>query len=71
MVMIAIYVDDCFKKGTKEAIEGVIDDVKGHNFGLKVEYNLIDYLSCKIVQERDKGKLWLMRPHLIGNLERI
>jgi hypothetical protein len=37
MVMIAIYVDDCFIIGTEEAIEEVINALKGHDFGLKVE----------------------------------
>jgi hypothetical protein len=32
--------------------------------------NLTYYLSCKIVQERDKGKAWIMQPHLIDNLEK-
>jgi hypothetical protein len=41
---------------TDEAIEEVIDTLKGHNSGLKVEDNLTDYLSCNIVQERYKGK---------------
>ena len=70
MVMMAIYVDDCLTIGTDEAIEEVINALKGHNFGLKVEDNLTDYLSCKIVQERDKGKAWIMQPHLIENLEK-
>jgi hypothetical protein len=51
MVMIAIYIDDCLTIGTEEAIEEVMNALKGHNFGLKVEDNLTYYLSCKIVQE--------------------
>jgi hypothetical protein len=45
MVMIAIYVDDCLTIGTEEAIEKVINALKEHNFGLKVEDNLNEYLS--------------------------
>jgi hypothetical protein len=43
---------------TEEAVEEVIDALKAHNFGLKFENNLTDYLSGKIVQEKDKGKIW-------------
>jgi hypothetical protein len=50
MVMIAIYVDDCLSIRTEETIEEVIKALKGHNFGLKVEDNLTDNLSCKSVQ---------------------
>jgi hypothetical protein len=57
MVIIVIYVDDCLIIGTEEAIEEVINELKGHNFGLKVEDNLTDHLSCKIIQERDNGKI--------------
>ena len=70
MVMMEINVDDCLTIGTDEAIEEVINALKAHNFGLKVEDNLTDYLSCKIVQERDKGKAWIIQPHLIDNLEK-
>jgi hypothetical protein len=70
MVMITIYVDDCLSIGTKGTIEEVINALKGNNFGLKVEDNLTDYLSCKIVQERDKGKVWIMQPHLIDNVKK-
>ena len=47
----AIYVDDCLTIGTDEAINEVIDSLKGHEFGLKVENALINYLSIKIMQE--------------------
>jgi hypothetical protein len=57
MVMIAIYVDDSHTIGVEESIEEVINTLKGDNFGLKVEENLTDYLSCKLVQERDKGNV--------------
>jgi hypothetical protein len=54
--MISIYVDNCLTLETEEAIEEVINPLKGHNFGLKVEDNLTDYLRCRIFQERDKRK---------------
>jgi hypothetical protein len=56
--------------GTEEANEEFINALKWRNFDLKVEGNLIDYFSCKIVQERDKGKIWIMKLHLIDNLEK-
>jgi hypothetical protein len=40
---------------TEEAIEDVINALEGHNFGLKVEENLTDYSTPKIVHEREKG----------------
>jgi hypothetical protein len=39
MVVIAIYVDDCLSIGTEESSEEVINALKGHTFGLKVEEN--------------------------------
>jgi hypothetical protein len=69
--MIEIYVDDCPTTiGAEEAIEEIIDALKGHNFGLKVEDNLIDYLICKIIQERDKENVLIMQIHVIDNLEK-
>jgi hypothetical protein len=56
MLMNPIYVDDCLTIGTEEAIEEVTNALKGNNFCLKVEDNLTAYFSCKIVQERGRGK---------------
>jgi hypothetical protein len=55
--------------GQKKQLE-LVNALKWHNFGLKDEENLIDYLSCKIFQERDKGKVWIVQPHLMDNLEK-
>jgi hypothetical protein len=57
MVITETYLDDCLTIHIEEAIEIVINALKGHNFGLKVEDNLTDYLSCKIFQDIDKGKV--------------
>ena len=51
-----------------EAEDEVIEALKGHRYGLKVENGLTDYLSCKIVQENEKGIAWSMQPHLIHHL---
>jgi hypothetical protein len=68
--MIAMYVDDYLIIATEEAIEEVINVLKGHNFGLKVEYILTEKVSHKTIKQRDKGKVWIMQPHLIDNLEK-
>jgi hypothetical protein len=39
--------------------------MKDYGFELKVENNLTDFLSCKIVQDIDQGKSWIMQPHVI------
>ena len=44
----AIYVDDCLTIGTDAAIDEVIESMKNYGFGLKVENDLTDYLSCKL-----------------------
>jgi hypothetical protein len=55
--IIVIDVDDQLTIGTEESIEEVINWMKEHNLGLINEDNLIDFLSCKIFQERDKKVL--------------
>jgi hypothetical protein len=40
VMMIAIYIDYCLTIGTEEAIKEVINEPKGHNFGLNIEDNL-------------------------------
>ena len=36
---------------------------------MKVEDDLSNYLSCKIIFDKEKKKAWLGQPHLIKNLE--
>ena len=66
----SVNVDDWLAIGTDEAEVGdeVIEALKGHRFGLKVENGLTDHLSCKIVQKNEKGIAWSMQPHLIHHL---
>jgi hypothetical protein len=68
-VIIAIYVDDSLIRGDDSKINEVIEELKGYNFGLKVEDHLTDYLSCQIITNLDDKTLFIMQPHLIKNLE--
>jgi hypothetical protein len=45
---IAIWVDDSLLIGHDAAIEQTIHDLKAHGFGLKIEGESDDYLSCKM-----------------------
>jgi hypothetical protein len=39
--------------------------LKKHEFNLKVERNVNEYLSCFIEESKDKGKLIMIQPHLL------
>jgi hypothetical protein len=65
MIIIGIYVDDCFIIGKEESIECLIYDLKKHEFNLKIEGNLNEYLSCCIEESKDEGKLTKIQPHLL------
>ena len=69
VVYLAIYVDDCYAVGDLKAIERVIKDIVSTGYTVKVEDDLSDYLSCKIIFDKEKKKAWLGQPHLIKNLE--
>jgi hypothetical protein len=66
VVMIAIYVDDCLAIGDEDALDEVIDQLIEFGFQLKVVNDLVDYLSCRIIQE--KGRVWILQPHLLKHL---
>jgi Reverse transcriptase (RNA-dependent DNA polymerase) len=51
---------ECLTIGTDTAIDEVTELMKNYGFGLKVENDFTDYLSCKIIQDIDKGKAWIM-----------
>jgi Reverse transcriptase (RNA-dependent DNA polymerase) len=55
IVIIAIYVNDCLIIGDDLKINEVMEELKGYNFGLKVEDHLTDYLSCRIITNFDNN----------------
>jgi len=69
IVIITLYVDDCYCIGTKDAIKQTIRDIKTAGFTIKIEENLSDYLSCNIAFNHNKTKAWLGQPHLLKHLE--
>ena len=70
LLLVAIYVDDCYVIGNNPDIEQFIVDLKSSGFKLKVENVPTDYLSCEIRFNRDKSCAWLGQPHLVKRLER-
>jgi hypothetical protein len=71
MIIIGIYVDDCLIIGKKESIDCLIDELKKHEFNLKVEKNVNEYLSCCIEESKDEAKLTMIQPHLLTCLIQI
>ena len=56
IVLVSIYVDGYLAIVATEAINEVIESLKAHGFGLKVENGFTDNLRCKTVQENEKGR---------------
>jgi hypothetical protein len=44
------------------------DELKKHQFNLKVERKVNEYLSCYIEESKDEGKLTIIQPHLLTHL---
>jgi hypothetical protein len=63
----AFYIDDCLTIRYDEAIKELIEDLKRHNFCLKIEEDLKDFLSLHIRINKEDGFTWIQRPHLIKN----
>jgi hypothetical protein len=68
MIIIGIYVDNCLIIGKDEIIDCLIDELKKHEFNLKVERNMNEYLSCCIEELKDEGNLSMIQPHLLTRL---
>ena len=67
---IAMWVDDCLCIGDKRAIDDAIAGISKH-FTMKLEYGLQDYLSCEIVIDDKREKVWIGQPHLIKKIENV
>ncbi len=70
IVFIALYVDDCFCCGNKEAIQETVKLIQEAGFNVTIENEMTDYLSCEILFSRDRKKCWIGQPHLIRKLEK-
>jgi hypothetical protein len=65
MIMIGIYVDNFLIIGKEKSIDYLIDELKKHEFNLKIERNVNEYLSCYIEASKDEGNLIMIQPHLL------
>jgi hypothetical protein len=68
MIIIGIYIHDFFTIGKEASIEVLIDELKKHEFNLKAERNVNEYLSCYIEDSKDEGKLTMIQPHFLTGL---
>ena len=66
--MVAVYVDGCLIVGSKNGIKEMINCLINCDFGLKIEDNLTDYLSCKIQINQETKTIFVIKPHLINSL---
>ena len=49
IAIVAIYVDDCLFVGNEELIQETVEGIKNWGLQVKIEDDLSDYLSCKIL----------------------
>jgi hypothetical protein len=57
--------------GKNESIDCLIGELMKHEFDLKVERNVNEYLSCCIEESKDERKLTMIQPHLLTHLMKI
>jgi Reverse transcriptase (RNA-dependent DNA polymerase) len=65
---IIIYVDDGGIFSTQDDIDKVIKEL-GKTFKVKNLGKLENFVGCRIIQSKDKTKLWIHQPKLIKHLE--
>ncbi len=68
IIYIAMYVDDCLCMGDNKAIRNKIAKI-GKHFKLKIKETFLDYLSCKILFNKDRMKIWIGQPHMIKKIK--
>jgi hypothetical protein len=51
-------------------ISNLLEDLKKHEFNIKIEKDVVEYLSCHIVESKNEAKLTMIEPHLLIGLTR-
>jgi hypothetical protein len=66
---IVLHVEECYGVEHPRDVKVAIKQISGH-FNLKIENELLDYVSCEICFDRNKEKAWLSQPsHLLKKME--
>jgi hypothetical protein len=68
MLIVGIYVDDCIIIGKESSVSNLIIELKKHEFSLKIEKDVVEHLSCCIVESKNETKLTMIQPHLLTRL---
>jgi hypothetical protein len=68
MLIVGIYVDDCLIIGKEWSVSHLLDELKKCKLNLKIENDMVEYLSCCIVETKGERKLTMIQPHLLNRL---
>jgi Reverse transcriptase (RNA-dependent DNA polymerase)/gag-polypeptide of LTR copia-type/Zinc knuckle len=68
MLIVGIYVDDCLIIGKESSVSNLLKELKKHEFNLKIEKDVVEYLSCCIIETKNEAKLTMIQPHLLTRL---
>jgi Reverse transcriptase (RNA-dependent DNA polymerase) len=66
LLIVGIYVDDCLIIGKETSVSNLLDELKNYEFNLKIEKDVVEYLSCCIVETKGERKLTMIQPHLLN-----
>jgi hypothetical protein len=68
LLIVGIYVDDCLIIGKETSVSNLLEELKKHKLNLKIEKDVVEYLSCCIVETKSKRKLIMIQPYLLTRL---
>ena len=68
VMLIEIYINDLIVIGKENQISKLIDELKSSGFNLKIEDNLTDYLTCRIIEnEKRRNSCHATAPYQLFN----
>jgi hypothetical protein len=59
-----------FDNWEKSSVSNLLKDIKKNEFNLKIEKDVVEYLTCHIVESKNEAKLTMIQPHLLIQLTR-
>jgi hypothetical protein len=68
LMIVGIYIDDCLIIGKESTVSNLLDEMKKHEFNLKIKKDVLKYLSCCIVETKNEAKLIMIQLHLLTRL---
>jgi hypothetical protein len=65
MLIGGVYVNDILIIAEELSVSNSLEELKEHEFNLKIKQDVVEYTTCSIIEIKHEGKRTIIQPHLL------